>query len=175
MLIMVNTLFSQTKLIKSIGAGGGVSLPQGGWNSGFTILVQTDFGEVLDYLFLFPFINYATAQKTETITSFSNDVTIQYFGGGAKLIGYINSKPRGFYFGGSLSYYYIKSESFNPEYISEHSEITQIKTTKVGFGGLAGYLYALKSIAIFIEADYIFMQDSFNNLSVLAGFNYYLK
>jgi hypothetical protein len=131
--MMTNTLFSQSKLVKSVGLGGGVCLPQGGWDPGFTILAQADFGEVvclpqggwdpgftilaqadfgevLDYLFLFPYLNYAQAQKTETIENISKDLSIQYFGGGAKLVGYLNSKPRGFYFGGSLSYYYINSD-----------------------------------------------------------------
>lgn len=173
-LMMSNTLFSQSKLVKSVGIGGGVCLPQGGWDPGFTILAQADFGEVLDYLFLFPYLNYAQAQKTETIENISKDLSIQYFGGGAKLVGYLNSKPRGFYFGGSLSYYYINSESFNPEHVSEHSEIDKTKTTKVGFAGLAGYLFTLKSLSLFIEADYMLMQGGYNNLLVFAGLNYNL-
>jgi hypothetical protein len=173
--MMANTLFSQSKLIKSVGIGGGMSLPQGGWDPGFAILAQADFGEVLDYLFLFPFLNFAQASKTETIGDFSKDLSIQYFGGGAKLVGYINSKPKGFYFGGSLSYYYIQSESFNPEHLSEHSEIDQTKTTKLGFGGLAGYIFALKKVSIFIETDYMLMQGGYNNLLVMLGLNYSFK
>ena len=175
MLMMTNTLLSQSKLVKSIGVGGGISLPQGGWDAGNSFLIQADFGEVLDYLFLSPFINYAQSQKTETIEDFSKDLSIQYFGGGAKLVGYINSKPRGFYFGGSLSYYYIISESFNPDHVSEHSEINQTKTTKLGFGGLAGYLFTLKKISIFIETDYLLMQGGYNNFFVMLGLNYYFK
>jgi hypothetical protein len=116
-----NTLFAQSKLVKSVGLGGGMALPQSGWDPGFSILAQADFGEVVDYLFLFPFFNYSQAKKTETIEDFSKDLSIQYIGGGAKLVGYINSKPRGFYFGGSLSYNYIISESFNPWGISRIS------------------------------------------------------
>jgi len=175
MFMMTNTLFSQSKLVKSIGIGGGICLPQGGWNGGNSVLIQADFGEVVDYLFLSPFLNYAQAQKTETIEEFSKDLSIQYIGGGAKLVGYINSKPRGLYFGGSLSYYYITSESFNPEYISEHSEISQTKTTKVGFGGLVGYLYNMKKVSIFLESDYLFMQGGYNNLLVMLGLNYIFK
>jgi hypothetical protein len=141
---------------------------------GNAILAQANFGEVLDYLFLFPFLNYAQANKTETIEDFSKDLSILYFGGGAKLVGYINSKPRGLYFGGSLSYYYINSESFNPDHVSEHSEIDVVKTTKIGFGGLAGYLFTLKKVSIFIEADYTLMQGGYNNLLVFAGLNYNL-
>ena len=125
----------------------------------------------MDYLFFIPFLNYAQSSKTETIEDVSKDLTIQYFGGGAKLVGYINSKPQGFYFGGSLSYYYITSESFNPEHISEHSEIDKKKTTKIGFAGLAGYLLNLKKVSIFLEADYMLMQGGYNNLLVFAGIN----
>jgi hypothetical protein len=171
---MSNSVFSQSKLVKSVGIGGGLCLPQGGWDPGFTILAQADFGEVLDYLFLIPYLNYAQASKTETSENISKDLSIQYFGGGAKLVGYINSKPQGFYFGGSLSYYYINSESFNPDYASEYSEIEKTKTTKVGFGGLAGYLFSLKQLSIFIEADYMLMQGGYNNLLVFAGLNYNL-
>jgi hypothetical protein len=157
-----------------VGIGAGISLPQGGWDVGNTILLQSDFGEVIDYLFLFPYLNYAQATKTETIEDISKDLTIQYIGGGAKLVGYINSKPRGFFFGGSLSYYYIASESFDPEHINEYSEIEKNKTTKLGFGALTGYLFKLKKVSIFVEADYIFMHDGYNNLLVFAGVNYIL-
>lgn len=172
--LISNSLFSQSKLIKSVGIGGGISLPQGGWDVGNTFLVQTDFGEVIDYLFLFPYINYAQASKTTTVEDISKDLTIQYIGGGTKLVGYINSKPRGFYFGGSLSYYYIVSESFNPEHLSLQSEIERSKTTKLGFGGLAGYLFTLKRISLFLEVDYMFMHGNHNNLLVFAGLNYFL-
>jgi hypothetical protein len=171
---MSNSLFSQSKLVKSAGIGGGISLPQGGWDVGNTILVQSDFGEVINYLFLSPYLNFAQASKTETVDDITKDLTIQYFGGGAKLVGYINSKPRGFYFGGSLSYYYITSESFDPEHVSEHSEIDTKNTTKLGFGGLAGYLFTLKRVSLFLEVDYILMNGGYNNLLVFAGFNYIL-
>jgi hypothetical protein len=171
---MSNSLFSQSKLVKSIGLGGGISLPQGGWDVGNTILVQSDFGEVINYLFLSPYLNYAQASKTEIISDISKDLTIQYFGGGAKLVGYINSKPRGFYFGGSLSYYFITSESFDPEHVSEHSEIDKKKTTKLGFGGLVGYLFTLKRVSLFLEVDYMLMNGGYNNLLVFAGLNYIL-
>ena len=174
LLLISNSLFSQSKLIKSVGIGGGISLPQGGWDLGNSILVQTDFGEVTNYLFLSPYLNYAQASKTETVSDISKDLSIQYFGGGAKLVGYINSKPRGFYFGGSLSYYYITSDSFNPEHASEYSEIETKKTTKLGFGGLVGYLFTLKRVSLFIEADYMIMDDGYNNLFVFAGLNYIL-
>jgi hypothetical protein len=171
---MSNSLYSQSKLVKSIGIGGGISLPHGGWDVGNTILLQADFGEVTDYLFLSPFLNYAQASKNETIDEISKDLTIQYFGGGAKLVGYINSKPRGFYFGGSLSYFYITSEKFDPDYVSEYSETEKINSTKLGFGGLAGYLFTLKRVSLFIEADYMFMHDGYSNLLVFAGLNYIL-
>lgn len=174
-LLVSSNLYSQSKLVKSIGLGGGISLPQDGWDPGPAILVQADFGEVVDYLFLSPFLNYSQATKTETIEDISKDLSIQYFGGGAKLVGYINSKPRGFYFGGSLSYYYIKSESFNPEHVSEYSEIEVTNTTKLGFGGLAGYLFTLKKVSIFIEADYMLMQGGYNNLLGIVGLNYSFK
>jgi hypothetical protein len=171
---MSTSLLSQPKLVKSVGIGAGVGVPQGGWDPGNTVLIQANFGEVVDYLFLLPYLNYAQAIKTETIEDISKNLSILYFGGGAKLVGYINSKPRGFYLGGSLSYYYINSESFNPEHASEYSEIDKTKTTKLGFGGLAGYLFSLKSFSIFIEVDYMLMNGGYNNLLVFAGLNYFL-
>lgn len=173
-LCFTGSLFSQSKLVKSVGIGGGVSLPQGGWDLGNSFLLQTDFGEVIDYLFLSPYLHYAQATKTETLQDISRDLTVQYFGGGAKLIGYINSKPQGFYLGGSLSYYYIKSDIFKPDYVSEFSKIDTKSTTKLGFGGLAGYLFKLKRVSIFIETDYMLMNDGFNNLLVFVGLHYIL-
>ena len=58
--------------------------------------------------------------------------------------------------------------------MSEHSEIDVTKTTKLGFGGLAGYLFTLKKVLIFIETDYMLMQGGYNNWLVLAGLNYNL-
>jgi hypothetical protein len=174
LLIAFKSSFSQSKFVKSVGFGGGISLPQGGWDLGSTIHLQTDFGEVIDYLFLSPYLSYAQATKTETIKHIAKDLKIQYFGGGAKLVGYINSQPRGFYLGGSLSYFYIRSESFDPDHVSEHSEISIDKTTKLGFGGLAGYLFTLKRVSLFLEVDYMLMNGGYNNLHVFAGVNYIL-
>ena len=174
-LILLSPLLSQAKLIKSVGIGGGLSAPKGTWDPGFAILAQTDVGEIMDYLFLFPFINYSQARKTETIGDISKDLTIQYLGGGAKLVGYINSKPQGFYCGGSLSFQYIHFDSFNPDNVSKYSEVNQIKTTKIGFGGLVGYLFILKPLSIFLEADYAFMQNNLNNLSVFTGINFNIR
>jgi hypothetical protein len=169
-----NSVFSQSKLVKAVGVGGGISLPQGGWDLGTSFLLQADFGEVVDYLFFLPYLNYARATKTETIEDISKDLTIQYYGGGAKLVGYINSKPQGFYLGGSLSYYYIKSDQFNTDFVSELSEVESKNTTKLGFGALAGYLFKLKRVSIFVEANYMYMHDGHNNLQGLIGLNYIL-
>ena len=110
-IVFVSPLFSKPKLVKSVGLAAGISLPQNDWDLGYIISGHADFGEVLDYLFLSPYFSYSNAGKSVEIGSASEDLSIQYLTMGVKIVGYINSKPRGFYFGGSISYNYISSES----------------------------------------------------------------
>jgi hypothetical protein len=58
---------SKDKVVKSLGLGVGVCLPQGGWDPGSTITAQGDFGEAIKYIYLLPYLSYSSAGKTEQI------------------------------------------------------------------------------------------------------------
>jgi hypothetical protein len=167
----VNPLLSQNRLIRSVGGGAGINLPQGDWDPGYLLSAQANFKEVLKYLFISPYFNYSTANQTKEFENISEDLSINYLSIGAKIIGYLNSGPKGFYVGGAISFNIISSESLTIGQFSENTEIQEDNTTKVGFSGLAGYLYPLKSISIFVESDYTLVPGGYNNFVVYTGIN----
>ena len=167
--LLVNSAFAKPGLIKDIGIGAGVNYPQGGWNLGYIIQAQTNFGEVLDYLFLSPFVTYSAAGKTEKVNGTEYDMKIEYIGFGAKMIGYINAKPRGFYVGGSLDFNVISAESLTPGHIDQNTFVESETMTKLGLAALAGYKLSLKKISFFIEANYMLVPGGYNYPSFLLG------
>jgi hypothetical protein len=156
-------------LVKDIGIGGGIIYPQGGWNIGYMIQAQTNFGEVLDYIFLTPFAYYAAASKSEETNQNKYDMTIQYIGFGTKMVGYLNSKPEGFYMGGYLSFNVISAESLLLGHLDQNTFVESHTTTKLGLAVLTGYKLAFKKMNIFIEANYMLVPGGFNNPSFLIG------
>ena len=170
-LLVSNPSYSKNKVVNSIGLGLGVCLPQGGWDPGYTIMAQADFGEAIKYVYLSPYLSYAKAAKIEELNNNSENMSIQYIGLGAKLIGYLNSKPRGFYFGGAINYNIISYDSIYWAEFDQNTRIVNNNTTKVGFTGLAGYLFVLKKLSLFIEVDYMLTAGGFNNLTAITGLN----
>lgn len=166
-------LTSYAKLINSVGVSGGVSLPQGDWDPGFTVGAQANFGEAVKYIFISPYLNYSNAQQLIEVDQNTEDLSIQYLSLGAKLVGFINSKPRGFYLGGSISYNIISEYTLENGQLADSYTIQKNNTTKVGYAALMGYLFALKSFSIFVEADYMIVPGGYNNLlgSVGVDFN----
>ena len=168
---IANPVLSQKELIKSIGAGAGINLPQGDWDPGYLLSAKANFGEVVKYLFISPFFNYSAANQTKDIENGSEDLALNFLSFGAKIFGYLNAKPKGFYVGGAISYNIISSESIARAQFSQDVEIRETNTTKVGFAALAGYLYPLKSISIFVESDYTLVPGGYNNFIVHTGLN----
>ncbi len=168
---IVNPLFSQARLIKSVGVGAGINLPQGDWDPGYLLSAQANFGEVLKYIFVSPFFKYSTANQTKEFEDISEDLSINHLSIGAKIIGYLNARPKGFYVGGAISFNIISSESIILGQFNQNRKIRENNTTKVGFAGLAGYLYPLKFISIFVESDYTLIPGGYNNFIVYTGIN----
>ncbi len=166
---IVNPLFAQKRLIRSVGGGAGISLSQGDWDPGFILSAQANFEEVLKYIYLSPFFNYSTANQAIEHENLSEDLSINYLSIGAKIIGYLNARPKGFYIGSAISFNIISFESLTIGQYSQNTEIREDNTTKVGFAALAGYLYPLKSISIFIESDYTLVPGGYNNFLVYTG------
>ena len=166
--------YAKNKLVNSLGVSVGASLPQGGWDPGFTTLVQADMGEAIKYLYFSPYLGYARAGKSEPFNDQAGNLVIQYLTLGMKIVGYINSKPQGFYAGTAISYNLINYDFVQWAELTPNTYIANENTTKIGFSGLAGYLFMLKNLSIFVEADYMFTAGGFNNLSVFTGVNFNL-
>jgi hypothetical protein len=166
---IANPLLS--KVVQSIGGGPGVCLPQGGWNPGFSIIAQANMGEVLKYLYFSPYIKFSQAGKSEEINQELENLSVQYLTFGTKLVGYINTKPKGFYLGGAVSFNLIASDEIEWGEFAQNTRINTNNTTKLGFSGLAGYLFMLKTLSIFIETGYMVTVGGNNNLTLLTGLN----
>jgi opacity protein-like surface antigen len=167
--IGLTPLYAGSKLVQSIGVGVGGCLPQGGWNPGFTAGVQANMGEAIKYLYFSPYLSFSQAVKSEEINNQDERLSIQYLALGVKMVGYINSKPRGFYLGGGLSYNLIAYDTIEWGQLVQNTQISTYNTEKLGFTVLAGYLFILKTISIFIEADYMFTAGGYNHLRVDTG------
>ena len=165
---------SQAKLIKSIGVSGGITLPQGDWDPGYTIGAQVNLGEAVKYLFISPYFNYSNTHQSIEIGQSTEDLSIQYISLGTKFIGFINSKPRGFYLGGSISYNIISEFTIENGQLVDAYTIEKDNTTKIGYGALLGYLYTLKKFSLFIEANYMLVPGGYNNLQGLLGIDFNL-
>jgi hypothetical protein len=169
--ITLDPSFANSKIVNSVGLGIGTCLPQGGWDPGYTISAQADFGEAIKYIYVSPYLSFSSASKTEDINNISEQMSIQYINFGAKFLGYLNSKPRGIYIGGAISYNVISYDMIEWADFSENNEIKNTTTNKLGFAGLAGYSFMLKNLSVFIELNYMFTVGGFNNVSALAGVN----
>ena len=170
--ILAAPLHARSNLIKAVGVGAGICLPQGGWDPGIAVTGQIHMGEAIKYLYFTPYLSYSRAVRSETINGQSEELSIQYMTLGAKMIGYINSKPQGFYAGGELSYNLITYDEIQWGELSQGTQLINSNTTKLGFSVLAGYLFKLRKLSIFVEADYMFTVGGFNNPRFLTGVDF---
>lgn len=166
----IKTISAQDIELKSLGLSGGIIFPQGDWNEGFAIEIQTDFGEVLDYVFFTPFAGYWNSGFTEK----AKDLSLQHITFGAKIFGYLNPKPRGFYLGTAIDFHIIYSESLAPQDYESIVEIEKSTDTKIGFAVIVGYLLKFKKYSIFLESKYVLIPSGFNTAMVSTGFSYNL-
>lgn len=171
-MIVANPLNAGSNLVNSAGIGAGICLPQGGWDPGFSVTGHLHMGEAVKYLYFSPFLSYSHAVKSAEINGQNEVLSIQYIALGAKMIGFINTKPQGFYAGGAISFNYISYDEIQWGELTQGSQIVNNNTTKIGFTGLAGYLFKLRKLSIFIEASYMFTAGGFNNPGFLCGVNF---
>jgi hypothetical protein len=150
-IFFVSSIFAQSVGVQSVG-------------------FQTHFGEVLDYIFFTPYFAYLRTNRSDK----SIDLSMQYASFGSKIIGYINSKPKGFFTGIGISYNIILSESINSQLDQNEPFIKQSNDTKIGLASIIGYLFKMNTISINLESRYTFMQGGFNTWQIGAGVIYYL-
>jgi len=156
--------------LKSFSASGGILLPQDNWDNGFSIELQSDFGEIIKYVFLFPHIGYWQAGMNKEGMDLSyTDIFL-----GTKFIGYFNSKPRGFYAGLGVQYHIIGMDEISGGFDTIDDTITKQNFTRVGYSVIAGYLFKLKKVSFSIEPGYTIIPGADNMITINLGIGYLL-
>jgi hypothetical protein len=154
--------------LNSIGATGGILLPQGNWNNGFSAEIQSDMGEIIKYIFLIPHIGYWHTSRNET----DQDLSYSNFYFGTKFIGYINSKPRGFFAGIGIQYHIINQEEIDTGFDTTKPAVKNRQFEKLGFSILAGYRLKLKRISFSFEPKYTIIPGGDNMTTISLGASY---
>ena len=156
--------------LTAVGINGGYVVPVGNVSTGYTIELRADFGEVLKYVFLLPTISYWQVEEENDI----HNLNRTYLNFGTNFIGYINSKPRGFYGGMGINYQIISAEE-NDSFNNLSPDIKTVTNTRLGFSVLFGYLQKFKRVSLYLEPSYSYIYGGYNILQVKLGFNYILK
>jgi hypothetical protein len=165
-LFLISSLHSQK--LKSIGINGGYIIPLEDLQSGFSIEARANFGEVLKYLFLFPSIGYKNVVENRNEHDFSRT----HINFGAYFVGYINSKPRGFYGGLGIHYHVVQAEKNMQDYLEEEPSIMNETSTKLGLSINFGYLLKLKKVSIYLEPGYSYIHGGFSMAEARLGISY---
>jgi hypothetical protein len=158
----------QGQKLKGIGISGGYVIPIQNVENGFSADLRLDFGEVLKYVFLFPSLGYWQSQEKND----NQNLTRKYINFGANFIGYINSKPRGFYGGVGIHYHAISAEEEVYKFNSPIPEIETSTDTKLGLSVLTGYLVPFKKFSVFVEPAYTFIHGDYDILQARLGIYY---
>ena len=166
--------YSQDFQLKSIGLGGGVFLPQSEWDHGFYVELNGEFGEILEYIFFSPYIDYKRCERSEEISKETAKLTLQYLSFGSKFIGYLDAEPKGLYLGSDISFNIISSEAIQNSSEHESDDIRTLNHTKVGISIIMGYLFKFETVSLNIQSRYTFIQGGFNIFQLGLGCNYIL-
>lgn len=166
--------YAQDIKLKSIGLGGGIFLPQSEWDAGYYIELNGGFGEVLDYIFSYPYIDFMRSVRSEDISEKPTRLSLQYLSFGSKFIGYLDSQPKGLYLGTDISFNLISSEGIQTSSDYINNDIKTLNHTKIGLSLLMGYLFKLEKVDFNIESRYTFIQGGFSIFQLGLGCNYIL-
>ena len=169
--VSVTTALAENPVrLKSAGLYGGILMPQKNWDNGFAVAVQTDFGEIMKYVFLQPYAGYWRAKTSvnESELSFSD---IHF---GTKFVGFINSKPRGVYAGLGLQFHIIGQEEYSKAFETAEPEINKQHMTRVGYSIVTGYLLVMKRVSLAVEPAYTVLPGLENMITINIGISYLL-
>jgi len=170
-LLFLNNANAQEIKLHSIGVKGGIILPEGDWNTGYTVGVQVDMGEIIKELYLVSSVNFMNSSKTITNYGISNDLSLAQFTIGADLFGYSPVKPKNLYGGIGIYFHYIQKDIAKLYNISRDVQINSIDDNKLGFALLVGYLIDLKTTEITLGSRYILANDGYNAFLITLGVN----
>jgi hypothetical protein len=156
--------------LKGVGLNGGYIIPIKNIQNGFSVEARFDFGEVLKYVFFFPTVSYWRIQDKSDL----QNLTRNHVNFGVNFLGYINSKPRGFYGGGGIHFHILSADELDYSYRVENPDIKSKTDTKLGFSLIMGYLLPFKRISLYLEPGYTFIHGADDTFQARLGLYYKL-
>jgi hypothetical protein len=131
-------------------------------------------GEVMDYVFLIPYVSFWNAQKSENSMNTMVDLNLSHINFGSEMIGYLNQEPEGFYTGIGIGYHVIFADEITPEYYSQQPEVKEVTETKLSFAGLFGYQLRYLNFACSFKIKYYLINGGYNTFQTGLSFSYTL-
>jgi hypothetical protein len=169
-----NLVFAQPVNFPSLGISSGLILQQNKWNPGYSVGLQCEVGEMIDYVFLVPYLNYWNAEKTESGAGLTRTLSLSDINLGAELIAYINSKPQGFFSGAGIGYHIIMADRLAPQYFTTLPMVEEKTETKLSFAALLGYQLKVSSFSYALKLKYFLINGGYNTFQTALIFSYNL-
>ncbi len=171
---LANVVLAQGLNFPAIGIGSGVILQQNKWDPGYSVGLQCEVGEMIDYIFLIPYLNYWNAEKSESGAGVTRTLSLSDINLGAELIGYINPKPKGFFIGTGIGYHIIMTDRLAPHYFTSQPIVEEETVTKVSFAALLGYQVKISAFSYAIKLKYYLINGGYNTFQTAFIFSYNL-
>lgn len=135
----------------------GVSFPSD-WDTGWTVGVSANIGEIVDGLYLYPGIFYSQAEESDRFFGTNVDLEVSSLAVGAEVRYFLEQELRGFYFGGGA--YLNRIEAEVAVRSGPFVAVADDETDNVGAMGVAGYRMPLgDAFSGAIEARYNAVSD----------------
>jgi hypothetical protein len=171
---LTNLAFAQTVTFPSLGISSGLILQQNEWNPGYSVGLQCEVGELLDYIFLVPYLTYWNAEKSESGAGVTRTLSLSDINFGAELIGYINPKPNGLFAGAGIGYHIIMADRLAPQYFTPLPMVEEETYTKLSCAALLGYQYKISAFSYAIKLKYYLINGGYNTFQTALIFSYNL-
>lgn len=158
----------------AVGVSSGVILQQNKWDLGYSVGLQCEVGELIDYIFVIPYAAFWNAEKSESGAGVTRTLSLSDINLGAELIGYINSKPKGFFAGTGIGYHIIMADRLAPAYFTPQPKVEEGTETKLSFAALLGYQLKIASFSYTIKLKYYLINGGYNTFQTAFVFGYNL-
>lgn len=170
----VNLVFAQRVHFPAIGLGTGVIFQQNEWDPGYSLNLQCEVGEVMEHVFLIPYVAYWNAEKSESRSGITRTLNLSDINLGSEIVGYFNSKPKGIFAGVGFGYHIIMVDRLAPAYFNPNPEIEEETETKLSAAILAGYQWKISAFSMALKLKYYLINGGFNTFqtSFIFGYNF---
>jgi hypothetical protein len=170
---MTNVTAQEIKF-PTIGVGSGVIFPQNQWDPGYFFDLQCEIGEMLDYVFIVPYVSFWNAQKTEKGLTEMIDLNLSQINFGSEFFGYLNQEPKGLFTGIGIGYHVIYADELAPEYFNQEPQVKETTETKLSFAALVGYQIKYLNFSCALKLKYYLINGGYNTFQTGLVFSYTL-